>query len=852
MWLARKDAAGPSLGLINAIEKGNKAVVEEALREGANINVTVGDARNTPLHLAIRTRNDDIAALLLGHDADVNICNRLGRTPLHEAARVGSLRMVKQLIPQGANVNASDHEKWTPLHFAAEKGHYKVVEWLVHNDADVNARNMEENTPLHIAATFSHESIAELLINKGADAVYFNNDGKSSVKIMTEKYFDYKFFFRVISLQDGADILAQMNSPIRFVNQIMKEHSKELSLMGMEVYNMLRNQDPRVVRFLIVWYNSLKKAASVHGHEKIDLFAAADLIEAAVNEIFSSDSMDDPRSVQRVLQPDNKLVNNMDQQEGFEGHSLIERRELFRCQVTSFKENGVLSLCLQHKCKFVFGRQQVSGFISGVFRAPARAVLFKKSSITAPMESVDDYVERTSMHQPVIGQRDEYSARIPFVAKIENYFHFNIFDPKRFGLSYSLRSCPVAMFGMELISKIFTLTILSYVAVGDYGRKYGLDYHLGDYESAPLSSSEYLLIFMMVSNICYELGQLAEEDWSISAYLKDEWNIIDALCLAMQIGWFVARVICQENAIARIILAVVAIPLSTGSLRYLSVSKTLGVIVATSRAMFYDLLAFLAVYIVCVLGFGIFFFALFYGNSSFSSVPQTMSQMFQYTLANFDFEAFDSTSGMVNALAQVVLAIYLTVTSILLLNLLIARMSNAYQRVDDKAIQEWSFAKTQTVLQYLLLKERHVFCMLPAPFNLISTLTYPFHYAMIDRTGVSIAGTVSNLVMAYIGGPIRVYSLFYCFRTGMKAILRRAYNRNKNRPVFAVVLIVFLFVFCCIVVVYLMIHVICFYPLFAWGDLIERVDKSHNLIYISDNADEMPAEQLRESDTRYT
>lgn len=850
MWLFEQEATGPSLSLINAIESNNKSAVEDAIRCGADVNATVGESRNTPLHLSIRNKNEDIAALLLKNKASVNVYNKLGRTPLHEACRVGNLRLVKQLTSQEALISACDHEHWTPLHYAAEKGHKDVVECLLAERADINVANMDENTPLHIAAMFGHEHIAELLIDKGADAVCFNSDEKSPVKIMTENSFDSKFFFRVISLQTEADILAQMNSPIRFVNQIMKEHRKQLSFLANEVYLMLRKQNPRVVRYLLVWFNSIKKAARSHGHEKIDLFAAADLIEAAVNEIFACDSMDTPRNVQRVLQPDNPQLlrpsGGSGGGEGFEGHSLTDRRELFRCQVTAFRPDGVLSLCLRHNCKFVFGRQQVSGFISTVFRAPARAVLMKKpkARAAAPQGDAEDEDEA-----PVQGLKDEYSAQIPFIAKIEQHFHFNIFDPKRFGLSYSLRSTPVAMFGLELISKIITLMALGTVAVGDYGRKYELDYHLSDYDNAAkLSLGEYLLIFLLFSNLAYELGQLAEGGWSVAEYMKDEWNILDSLCNVMLVGWFVARVLCAQSAIARIILALVAIPESSGALRYLSVSKTLGVIVSTSKAMFYDLLAFLMVYIVCVLGFGIFFFALFYGSQAFKTVPQTMSSMFQFTVGNFDFEAFDSTSSLVNALAQLVLAVYLILTAILLMNLLIARMTNAYQRVDDKAVQEWSFAKTQTVLQYLLLRERNVLCMLPSPFNLITAVCYPLQGYFMRRSGISFAGTLSNLVLAYIGGPIRVYSLFYCFRNGVKAILRRAYNRNKQRPVLAVLLMVLLFLFCSIVALYLTLHVVFFYPLFAWSDLIEHVQPDGTLSYIS--AEEVVQKQAANSEER--
>lgn len=810
------------MSLINAIERQDVDSVRAILAQGADVNAAVGEAKNTPLHLAAKNKNEEVVALLINAKANVNMVNKWGRTALHEAARVGSLPITRQLLEQCAGTNNLDHERWAPLHNAAQAGSVDVVNYLLDHGAEMNILTLDENSPLHLAAMAGHEAVCELLIDRGADPVRFNSEGKSAVKIMTEQQaFDMKFFFRIISLQNEAEILAQMSSPIRFVNQIVKEPKQGLSCLGNEVYRMLRSQNRHVLRYLLVWYSSLVKAAKVHGHEKVDLLAIAECIEEAVSEIFACDSMDDPVNVQRVLQPDKPALTL--------GKKVVDPKEIYRCQLTAFESGGVLDLCLRHGNKFVFGRQQVSGFISKVFAAPARFIL--RAVPSRPINPGEDDDEIKSEKG---GRRDQFSSQIPFVARIEDYFHFNIFDPDRFGLSYSLRSCPKAMFGMELVSKSITLFLIAFVAVGDYGRKYGLDYSPDDYDSThSLSAAETALVFFLFSNLCYEIGQLAEGGWSLSVYFEDDWNKIDSLCMVMLITWFIARVSCDQLVVARIVLALVAIPMSAGSLRYLTVSKTLGVIVATTSAMFYDLVAFLAVYGVTVLGFGIFFLALFYGNSSFSNIAQTISQMFQFTLSNFDFDAFDSNSREVNALAQVVLAIYLTLTAVLLLNLLIARMSNAYQRVDDKAVQEWSFAKTQTVLQYLLLKERHVFCMLPSPFNLITTACYPIHYLFLNRTGISLGGTVGNWVLAFVGGPIRVYALFYCFRTGMKALLRRAFNYNKNSPFLLVSSTVFIVFLCCLSAIYLTVHVVVFYPFFAWSDLVERVDSSGTLSYIS-------------------
>eukprot|EP01031_Cornospumella_fuschlensis_P040051 gene40051-48796_t len=257
-----RTATGSSLGLINAVVKNDVSGVVEALRSEADVNSTVGDLKNTALHLAIKNNSEEIAKILIKEHADVNCVNRLGRSPLHEAAHIGSLEVVKELIKFGANINHLDNERWSALHFAAAKGSKEVVAYLLENcpTLNINKKNLQENTPLHIAALYDKKSVSELLINSGANAVALNSEEKSPIKLMTEKSFDAQFFFRVVPLHNDADILAQMTSPIRFVNSIMKARGDKLSLLGQEVCEMLQTQNACVVHYLLVWHHSLIKA----------------------------------------------------------------------------------------------------------------------------------------------------------------------------------------------------------------------------------------------------------------------------------------------------------------------------------------------------------------------------------------------------------------------------------------------------------------------------------------------------------------------------------------------------------------------------------------------------------------
>jgi len=62
----------------------------------------------TPLHLAIRSDNIEIAKLLIVSGADVRAYSDNGFTPLHSAVYCDNIEIAKLLIDSGANVEAKD------------------------------------------------------------------------------------------------------------------------------------------------------------------------------------------------------------------------------------------------------------------------------------------------------------------------------------------------------------------------------------------------------------------------------------------------------------------------------------------------------------------------------------------------------------------------------------------------------------------------------------------------------------------------------------------------------------------------------------------------------------------------
>ena len=126
----------PDISIHEAAWKGNIEAVKQHLAAGTNVDVkgrysstyNTGDwadtvaikvADRTPLHEAASWGHMEIAELLIGKGADVNVKNGFGQTPLHWAAGNEGRQVAELLIAKGADVNAKDDNGWTPLDHAS-------------------------------------------------------------------------------------------------------------------------------------------------------------------------------------------------------------------------------------------------------------------------------------------------------------------------------------------------------------------------------------------------------------------------------------------------------------------------------------------------------------------------------------------------------------------------------------------------------------------------------------------------------------------------------------------------------------------------------------------------------------
>ena len=254
------------------------------------------------------------------------------------------------------------------------------------------------------------------------------------------------------------------------------------------------------------------------------------------------------------------------------------------------------------------------------------------------------------------------------------------------------RYTPAVMFFIEGLSKLYTLVLVSFVCTFTYGQQ-GHDMYVGSLE-------ENLLVVMLLAQVSYELGQLASCGWSLSDYFGGLWNILDVMSCFLLLFWLVLIPFPEHFYIAKCSVALSAIPLALLQLQYMSLVKTLGLLVLMIQSMMVDVVTFIVVYLVSIYGFTVSFRALFYTVNDYSSTGTTFVTLFESTLGNFQFDNFDNTYKTVGV---ILLVLFLILTNVLLVNLLIAQMSSTYNRIIFKSREEWTFIKVDNHMVFFVL-----------------------------------------------------------------------------------------------------------------------------------------------------
>jgi len=161
--------ADRGLQLLEAVSRGDDALVQELLTTGADVWAKDSESRSAFI-IAMEKGSETIFELLLAaakEDAPPEKFSDVMQLLLHESASVGSEPWVRVMLANGASANALSkrfHWKSTPLHTAAENGHRAIAQILLDSGASIETKSERSQTALFAEG---QASATELLLEHG-------------------------------------------------------------------------------------------------------------------------------------------------------------------------------------------------------------------------------------------------------------------------------------------------------------------------------------------------------------------------------------------------------------------------------------------------------------------------------------------------------------------------------------------------------------------------------------------------------------------------------------------------------------------------------------------------------------
>lgn len=266
-------------------------------------------------------------------------------------------------------------------------------------------------------------------------------------------------------------------------------------------------------------------------------------------------------------------------------------------------------------------------------------------------------------------------------------------------------------------------------------------------------TAETIVLIMMISVCFYEIGSMEEKRWAVSPsvvfsitelemrrkyavlvhFLQDPYKFADLCMCLFGIVWFGIAVATRGqaqstlSAVGEKFLVFATVPLCVGLLRYpAAFLPSFGQQVLTVFLVCQSYLSLLAIFFVTGVGFGVVFYGVFRGEMyEFHTPGRSLQTLFDSVLTNYDVTMFDASPNYAIGVSTAML--FLIWAVFVLFNILIAHASSNYAALSKQADQWNCLIKAKTIQQLSVAYEKSPMCMLPAPFNLLSTAAYPFH-----------------------------------------------------------------------------------------------------------------------------
>ncbi|XP_063885899.1 serine/threonine-protein phosphatase 6 regulatory ankyrin repeat subunit C-like isoform X3 [Scylla paramamosain] len=622
------------------------------------------EADLTPLHLAAHEGNEGVVRILLnipGVQADGT--SRLNSyIPLHLACIGGHTSVVGLLLSKSAKqVSKVDKRGRTGLHLAAMRGHYHLVALLMGQGAELGAKDRDGLTPLHYCARAGHLEVVKLLVDAGASPMDKSIEGKTPIVLAVASEHVDVYNYLINKKHDSYKLLEDKKY-VHDLTLMSKKHNHS----PLEEFILL---SPAPIDLATKLAHTLLILSEKEKESSRDLLDASLFSEALATELVAiSAASSSPGLILRAV--DNRNIVLLD--------SLIE-----------------------HEQKQVIAHPAVQRYLTDVW-----------------MGSLDWPGWKVIL------------MFLAFLCLPPVWIFFSM------PLGHMYNEVPLVKFIAYLVSHVYMLILMIMTVVMPLRPIW---------ENIGLFPNwyEWLLLLWLSGNLVMELtnpGDIAGLGW-----IKVFVLVFSGLgVLVHLVGFFYLgnkELLCEMLYIRNNLLAIALLLASVQLLDFLSFHHLFGPWAVIIGKLMVDLGRFLVILMIFVFGFSMYVAAIYnplrpiYSEFNYTIDGETTGYPPAEAPVQNPLQAgemlFFSLFGLVEpdymppfyshpvwsqTLMKIVFGIYQMVTVVVLINLLIAMMSDTYQRIQAKSDTEWKFGLAK------LIRNMSRTSGTPSPLNLLVKL----------------------------------------------------------------------------------------------------------------------------------
>uniref|UniRef100_A0A914GWL2 Ion transport domain-containing protein n=1 Tax=Globodera rostochiensis TaxID=31243 RepID=A0A914GWL2_GLORO len=616
-----------------------------------------------------------------------------GFTPLHLAAQAGHDTLVRMLLNQGVQVDAATTTmNVIALHLAAQQGHIAVVGMLLSRSTQQqHAKDWRGRTPLHLASVNGKKDMVSLLIAQGSNINVMDQNGWTGMHFATKAgHIDVVKLF-VMSSADAQAETKDGKVPLCFA---------------------AANNHIECLRFL------LKQKHDTHQlmEDRKFIFDLMVCGKGNDNQPLQEFILHSPAPIDTAVKL-SSLYREMSEKE--------KERAKDLSNVAIFAENLAVELL-------------------GISATKYNAALLLKAKDHRGRPLLDVLIENEQKEVVSYASVQRYLTEIwtgrvdwSFGKTVAFAFFVLVCPPAWFYFSLPLDSrigrAPIIKFVCHIVSHVYFTILLTIVVLN-------ITHKIYEMTSVVPNWVEWLLLLWLSGNLVSELSNVG--GGSGLGVVKILILVLAAIAIAVHILAFLLPAIYlthldndEKLHFARTmlylknqLLAFALLFAFVEFLDFLTVHHLFGPWAIIIRDLMYDLTRFLVILMLFVAGFTLHVTSIF--QPAYQPVDEDSAELMRLASPSQTLEMlFFSLFGLVEPdsmpplhlvpdFAKIVLkflfGIYMMVTLIVLINLLIAMMSDTYQRIQAQSDKEWKFGRA------ILIRQMNKRSATPSPINMLT------------------------------------------------------------------------------------------------------------------------------------